>query len=123
MIKKVFLFLIIKNSSFTVVQSTPSSNIHSTDKSTEVASETQMKISTFSSKSSSDRLSSESIDTTYQSTSSLLSTLKTIDISATEVTSASLVSKEQLSTAKSGSRIILPVLDPIVALDLWHVSQ
>ena len=82
-----------------------------------------MKISTFSSKSSSDRLSSESIDTTYQSTSSLLSTLKTIDISATEVTSASLVSKEQLSTAKSGSRIILPVLDPIVALDLWHVSQ
>ena len=94
------------NSSFTVAQSTPSSNVHSTGISTEITSSTQMKPSTSSFEAPSDQSTSELMDTTYQSKSTTRTTIKTSDKSTTKVTSASVVSTELQSTAKTGCIIV-----------------
>ena len=61
-----------------------------------------MKTPTSSFEAPSDQSTFEPMDTTYQSTSPTISTIKTSDKSTTEVTSASVVSTELQSTANSG---------------------
>ena len=70
--------------------------------STEITSSTQIKTSTSSFEAQSDQSSPELMDTSYQSTSTTISTIKTSDKSTTEVTSAYVVSTELQSTANSG---------------------
>ena len=65
-----------------------------------------MKSSTSSFEAPSDQSTSELMDTTYQSKSTTRTTIKTSDKSTTKVTSASVVSTELQSTAKTGCIIV-----------------